>query len=208
MEPEKAILWHHSGEPFSVLTPLFYCESVVIKSCLPQITSPLSPCQPLQYPLFSSLTTLPQYLLAFLHSSLTTIIPPFLSTAQRTTTAWLPAFFHTESIMSPQPLFIFIHQFNPCSHPSNQIFTNCLPHAFVLITGLRSYSVIEKLGLSSMRGFAHVGCLFSEAQIWRRRAIMHPFLPISSQADIIWCIYFFIFHTLRRKQPTPHCCAP
>ncbi|CAB1458224.1 unnamed protein product [Pleuronectes platessa] len=42
------------------------------------------------------------------------------------------------------PLFFFIHQFNPSSHPSGQIFTDCPPQPFELIIEFHSHSITLK----------------------------------------------------------------
>lgn len=180
--------------------------SILIKPSPPQTTPPLSSCQPLRSPLFSSISLVsvsivfPSFITHNYHPSIR------LFAAQRAITARLPdPFPHRTHYISPSSFFfIFIHQFNPSSHPSSQIFTDCLLFPFQLITGFHGHSFTLNPGLSSRRRSDRVG--WSTQREKKSYNVPFAFYLCASQQ---WMVYFvFIFHTLRHKQPTPRCWTP
>lgn len=123
------------------------------------------------------------------HSSLTTITRLFPTTPHSCaiTIPAPPTHFHTESITSPRRLFFFIHQFNP----SGQIFADCLPLPFELITGFHSHSLTLKPGIITAETLCL--CEFKNTE-GEGKAIMRPSVD---------GIFPFIVHTLRQNGPTP-----
>lgn len=136
------------------------------------------------YPPLTSLSHLYVYCLSFIHHSQPSPLwSPLCCAVGHNHLTVRP--FHTESITSPQPLFIFIFQFTlPVTNPTKYSQTACLLH-------LRSHTVPMSLFHSEHRIIIYEMLCQDGLKQTGRKAVMCPSLsPQKPTVDVIFLFYF------------------